>query len=378
MEHNFSEGDILPKQESDQGDSERIVVAKVVAMLVLSVVTFILGVLPTKLVTWLKLADKNLNTSRGVQIILSLLLCFGGGVLLCTTFLHILPEVRETITDLQQDGKIAETSFHLPELLMCCGFFTLYLVEELIHFYMHWYEDSKDVSKVDVIQRSFSARKCCEKNESVVSDTKDSPRASEDTSSVKILRIYPCVPTISTLEETKENEQAYETSDTKMVIPNHDTHLTSVRGFLIVLSLSIHELFEGLTIGLQRNTGYVWYLLGAFAAHKLVIAFCVGIELLGSRTKYVLILIYMAMFALVSPIGIGSGIGLIQDSGNDIHGGVPNAVLQGMASGTLMYVIFFEILNRERRSNESGLKQLPAILVGFGVMFGLLTVGNVR
>lgn len=41
--------------------------------------------------------------------------------------------------------------------------------------------------------------------------------------------------------------------------------------------------------------------------------------------------------------------------------------LQGLASGTLLYVVFFEILQEHR----SGLKQYLSILVGFVVMFGL-------
>ena len=38
-------------------------------------------------------------------------------------------------------------------------------------------------------------------------------------------------------------------------------------------------------MGLQQNHQDVWYLFGAILAHKLVIAFCVGLELLVSGTK---------------------------------------------------------------------------------------------
>lgn len=37
-----------------------------------------------------------------------------------------------------------------------------------------------------------------------------------------------------------------------------DFVITSLRGLLIVLGLSVHELFEGLAIGLESSGNYVW------------------------------------------------------------------------------------------------------------------------
>lgn len=42
-------------------------------------------------------------------------------------------------------------------------------------------------------------------------------------------------------------------------------------------------------------------------------------------------------------------------------------IFQGLASGTLLYVVFFEILHKHR----SGLLQYLSIILGFSVMFGL-------
>lgn len=43
-------------------------------------------------------------------------------------------------------------------------------------------------------------------------------------------------------------------------------------------------------------------------------------------------------------------------------------VLQAMAAGTLLYVVFFEVLAREKSNVHSGVWQLLAILSGFVVM----------
>jgi zinc transporter 1/2/3 len=258
MEHNISGSNIPLLREDEHGDDEGIVVAKVVSMIVLSLATIILGLLPIKLETWFKwnrAADGNLNTSDKSALILSLLLCFGGGALLCTTFLHILPEMRETITELQAEGRIAETNFHLPELTMCCGFFAMYLVEGLVHLYVHGHRSSKGLSETDVIHRSFSVRKCSVNKEDVESDREDSQKVSEDKSLLKVQDIYTNAVTISTIEK---NEHVHETvpSGPKAVMHHHmsdfnknDPIVSSVRGLLVVLALSVHELFEGLAIG---------------------------------------------------------------------------------------------------------------------------------
>jgi zinc transporter 1/2/3 len=378
MEHNTTEAPTHP--EEDEG----IVTAKVVSMIVLCVATFILGMIPIKLSTWFgwsRKTDGSLGTSKTSQLILSLLLCFGGGALLCTMFLHMLPEVREFVSELQGEGDIAETSFSLPELMLCCGFFIMYLVEELTHLYLHGHGDGKAISEADeVIHRSFSIRKCSESKASTEKDREDTQKGCEDNSSLKVMHGCPSVLATSTLEEVEANETC--TSDTRAVIPSHhmphfkedNTIGSSVRNFLLVLALSIHELFEGFAIGLQTSTSYVWYMLGAASSHKLVLAFCVGVELVSSRTKFTLSLMYISTFALVSPLGIGIGIGVSEGDG---HGGVANAILQGLATGTLLYVVFFEVLQREN-SKESGLLRLLAILVGFGVMLGLRIAGKIR
>ncbi|XP_048519088.1 uncharacterized protein LOC125505192 [Dendroctonus ponderosae] len=59
-------------------------------------------------------------------LFLSCLLCFGGGVLLCTSLAHILPEAREAA---------AANYKKYTELIFCLGFFILYLMDEIVHYF---------------------------------------------------------------------------------------------------------------------------------------------------------------------------------------------------------------------------------------------------
>jgi solute carrier family 39 (zinc transporter), member 1/2/3 len=107
-------------------------------------------------------------------------------------------------------------------------------------------------------------------------------------------------------------------------------------------------------------------MLGAVSAHKLVIAFCIGVELIATNTKTWLSILYITTFALVSPLGIGIGLILVGGEGATAAG-VYSVVLQGLASGTLLYVIFFEIWKGDR----TGILQYLASVFGFFLMFGL-------
>lgn len=60
----------------------------------------------------------------------------------------------------------------------------------------------------------------------------------------------------------------------------------------------------------------------------------------------------------------------MSEGAGEAGGDVISVSLQGMAAGTLLYVVFFEVLARERGNKHSGICQLLAIVVGFLCMFG--------
>ncbi|KAG0425450.1 hypothetical protein HPB47_027395 [Ixodes persulcatus] len=97
-------------------------VAQIVAPLLLLSGTIFLGVLPIWLV-------RRMSTfQRGPQV-LAFLVCLGGGVLFATTFLHLIPEVREGFEKLNTDFPVAEG-------VICLGFLAVYALEELIHAWL--------------------------------------------------------------------------------------------------------------------------------------------------------------------------------------------------------------------------------------------------
>lgn len=56
---------------------------------------------------------------------------------------------------------------------------------------------------------------------------------------------------------------------------------------------------------------------------------------------------------------------------------IGNATLQGLAAGTILYVTFFEVLDRERKKDTaSGLLKLLFTIIGFFFMVTLELFGK--
>ena len=76
--------------------------------------------------------------------------------------------------------------------------------------------------------------------------------------------------------------------------------------------------------------------------------------------KRLLLVAYISTFSLMTPLGIGIGMALTETVSGESDGSrtVVVAVLQGLAAGTLVYVVFFEILEKERSKKANGLLQV--------------------
>ncbi|XP_017062474.1 zinc transporter ZIP1 [Drosophila ficusphila] len=358
--------------EEDE-DVGGVLVAKVTAMVVLFCASAICGSIPFLLNRCYRWTESQTNARSA--IVVKCLLYFGGGVLLATTFLHLLPEVQEVVEELQECEVIGELTFPLAELLMCCGFFLMYFIEEAMHTYVHYHQ--KDEAGA-AFERGHSIRNShlLKPNENTTPSAPPPP--SNGTAELGTLSVQNLLQ--SDLEQQKKSQakghghshgHGHGHGHSHLpVIPEDasagDMLASSLRGLFIVSALSLHELFEGMAIGLESSASSVWFMFGAVSAHKLVLAFCVGVELIVARTRMTLAVLYVLTFAVVSPLGIG--IGILINHGQETTGpSLVSAILQGFACGTLIYVVFFEILSK----NRSGLRAYLALFVGFLVMFGL-------
>ncbi|XP_053657928.1 zinc transporter ZIP1-like [Anopheles marshallii] len=363
------------EDHADHDEEDSPTIAKVTSMVVLFSVSMVCGLVPFKLVRWFNLNPS--SPSGGTHLFLiRLLLSFGGGALLSTTFLHLLPEINHSIAELVETGALPEPDdlpFPLGEFLLTSGFFMIYLIEEVVHWWMH---------RRSAIARAAKAEKSAAGGMSFEAHSKHD-LAHGHSHAGNITAVYPVSDIDGTPTAVPIDAPAPAASNAN----------GPLRGLLIVLALSIHELFEGLAVGLERSPSAVWLLFGAVASHKFVIAFCVAFELLVAAVQFRIAVAYIFVYSVVSPLGIGIGIALSSvssDTNQTIE--VVSVILQGLASGTLIYVIFFEILAKDAGhshggggdndgqqghdhqhsvSPTNGLWQFLAVLAGFGLLLGI-------
>uniref|UniRef100_A0A6P7F0T3 Uncharacterized protein LOC114324828 n=1 Tax=Diabrotica virgifera virgifera TaxID=50390 RepID=A0A6P7F0T3_DIAVI len=93
------------------------------------------------------------------------------------------------------------------------------------------------------------------------------------------------------LESARTQQPVTTSTDSYLITENTTTAI--IRGLLLTLALCIHELFESLAVGLENSPCNVWYMSAAISAHKFVISFCIGMELVISGIKTYLVVIYV-------------------------------------------------------------------------------------
>ncbi|KAM6202570.1 zinc transporter ZIP2 [Rhynchocyon petersi] len=140
-----------------------------------------------------------------------------------------------------------------------------------------------------------------------------------------------------------------------------------LRALVLLLSLSFHSVFEGMAVGLQPTVAATLQLCLAVLAHKGLVVFGIGLRLVQRGTGPRWASFSILAFALMSPLGLALGLAV---AGGDPEGGrgLTQAVLEGVAAGTFLYVTFLEILPRELAAPEAPLAKWGCVAIGFAFM----------
>ena len=102
---------------------------KLSALLVIFVTALLFGLIPFKLFGYL---STNQAERAWAQTIIAALNCGAGGIFLGTTFLDLLPEVREGFESIWSEKDLGELHFPLAEFVVIIGFFFVVFLEHSI------------------------------------------------------------------------------------------------------------------------------------------------------------------------------------------------------------------------------------------------------
>lgn len=100
-------------------------------MAMLAVISIFLGFVPYFVIRWSKNSRFLRPDSTLYKLVLTILSCFGAGVLLSTAVLHLLRDVREKLAEIPSVWETFDAEFPLAEVIALGGFALIYLVEEV-------------------------------------------------------------------------------------------------------------------------------------------------------------------------------------------------------------------------------------------------------
>ena len=349
------------------------------------------------------------------QKALSALLCFGGGILMATVFLHLLPDILGDTDEAIESGYFNVKGYPLGEILLCSGFFVMYTLEEVVHFWVHRQQEdstasghhhvhahhghnqhlhSSHTANGDVhsdMQKNLKGKKpgALESVELVKNGSvcKNQKQRCESTPSVAVL-VGCDNPVVCTdvLDNCTHNTLNKTPADVANITVNHqkgENHhdsqeqdhlkqISALRTIMMVIALSIHGCLEGLALGLAEDSADVWIMFSALTVHKIAISFSVSMELLEKEVRIKYHIFYMVIFSIASPIGASIGAILLEYSDSSTKAGSLTIIfLNSLSGGTIMFVVFCEILERERSKSYGRFTRLLALIVGFFMMASL-------
>ena len=384
--------------------------SKLAILALFGLVKFIAGLTPSIILRLLKVPSKR---QQLIEKAIGGVLCIGGGVLLATVFIHMLPEARESINhairhfeksnmtkdedehtpEAYEDIHEEEHTYPYAELIMFVGFFGIYFIEAVVHIFFRGAHGSGSLGHSHGIFPGMTEDTGVNQEEKNISNdsgqkeqatpgifkskTSDSNNGvdynkfvikNEGIASSDIDEITPN----ATINNVRVSATGCTDVEVKIRLEKERKLLFSVRNFFMLLALSIHGIFEGMAIGLQLTLQDVWKLFVALSLHEIPVLFCVGMEMFNMGIKKLHIIAYFISLGIVSSVGIIIGIVLTlhaNEASSDTHNLIIG-ILQGLAGGTLLYVTFYEVLDREKLSKAGMTGILGCILTmsGFGLM----------
>ncbi len=167
-----------------------------------------------------------------------------------------------------------EFDFSLAELLMGCGFFIIFFVEEMVHMYLNNYEKKKNYSPANAFIRGRTPRESLRIRKDKLDDIKETADQSTTVSTIDLVINNHVDSHVDHDHNRNSHSHSIDCSHdnhshlTSILKNDDDTIVVSIRGLLIVLALSVHELFEGLAVGLEASTSNVWLMFAAVGTYN--------------------------------------------------------------------------------------------------------------
>mmetsp|Transcript_7095 Transcript_7095/g.6947 ORF Transcript_7095/g.6947 Transcript_7095/m.6947 type:complete len:234 (+) Transcript_7095:226-927(+) len=140
-----------------------------------------------------------------------------------------------------------------------------------------------------------------------------------------------------------------------------------ISGLVMAVALTMHNLLEGIAIGLQKTEAHFFNIALAVLLHHFFAAFALGINIKDLPKAQSLPL--MISFVVSEPIGIAAGIGM-----SSMELPLLDAIFLGLCTGTFLYISCSDIIVDEFSNPAHKYKKYFSFLLGIGLFTFLMEV----
>ena len=194
---------------------------------------------------------------------------------------------------------------------------------------------------------------------------KNSPKRLTLTNNEQIVEIKEEIVKEETAEVSKPQAQEAH------VDMHHFNPKSNLTPYILLIALSVHGLFEGTALGIQKNFKDCIFLGIAIVSHKWAESFTLGISFYRSGTDRNSYIRMIVLFSIFTPIGIL--LGLLVISADELTQGI----FLSVSAGTFIYISCSEVIVEEFAITKYRYQKYLLFLCG-GILVALLSYFEVQ
>lgn len=328
--------------------SSNLFLVKIIYSTIIVLISWLFVALPVTLT--------KLNENRKKKI-LSIANAFAGGVFLAGGLVHLLSEAFEMFEDL------GWTQYPIPGILITTGFFLIFFLEQVL--LSHDHHDAHPKAQDIPLKKITTSNETDNKNEGTDKnvDKNSDKNVEKNVKSVEVLDEEECVGEAKTEENSKEVKEEVK-NEPKDLNFNFSKQLMKI---VLVLILSTHSFFTGLTMGVQNELLTVNAIFFTVISHKWVESFSLGTNLIKNNETNRRIFVLAFLYSLALPCGlvVGAVTVLLLTAHYAL---ILTAIATGFGAGTFLYVAVIDILLPEFSERSDKYQKFLSCALGFIVL----------
>lgn len=376
--------------------STLLFLTKMGTSLLIFIICLIGGLVPVRLAS-----SGSGSGSGSVQTALSFGNCFGGGVLLGVSMVHLLVDSEsggeggDSPSDSTSADPAMETAHRFPHLMAALGFLIAFILERVAFAHSH----DHDLGNLSVEHETGARLLENDEGEIELSEMehghghghshkkkKKDHDHDHDHEESQEQELHPHDDTVEEPEsEEHEHEQESEADEqplqhghahhAKKGHLHHAVHHEHGHGhghkdeapplpYLLYSVLALESFVTGSALGIQEDQQKVTFTFFAIATHIWAEAFTLSINLLKSKFSLRKVSWLMVLFSAITPFSVLLGIAAEKVLSGSAVAAV-SQTLVALAAGIFLYVAIIEIMVEEFHSQERKWQKLGLLLLGF-------------